>query len=121
MNLRIKKYNKNLIDISIIDEVVKFNNLNDISRIGSGEGEFITELAVKNPKDFFIGVKFYSFILKSLKKVYNLGLRNIKFDGDINHMPVPSYLKNIRKIFINNPDPWPKDKHINKNYKTDFL
>ena len=55
MNLRIKKYNKNLIDISIIDEVVKFNNLSDISLdIGSGEGEFITELAIKNPKDFLL-------------------------------------------------------------------
>jgi len=67
MNLRIKKYNKNLIDISIIDEVVKFNNLSDISLdIGSGEGEFITELAIKNPKDFFIGVEIkYGRILKS--------------------------------------------------------
>ena len=104
MNLRIKKYNKNLIDISIIDEVVKFNNLSDISLdIGSGEGEFITELAIKNPKDFFIGVEIkYGRILKSLKKVHNLGLRNIKF--------------------IHDPDPWPKDKHIDKRIiKTDFL
>ena len=126
MNLRIKKYNKNLIDISIIDEVVKFNNLSDISLdIGSGEGEFITELAVKNPKDFFIGVEIkYGRILKSLKKVYNLGLRNIKFiHGDINHMPgTILFSKNIKKIFINNPDPWPKDKHIDKRIiKTDFL
>mgnify|MGYP001158527520 FL=1 len=126
MSLRIKKYNKNLIDISIIDEVVKFNNLSDISLdIGSGEGEFITELAIKNPEDFFIGVEIkYGRILKSLKKVHNLGLRNIKFiHGDINHMPgTILFSKNIRKIFINNPDPWPKDKHINKRIiKTDFL
>ena len=125
MNLRIKKYNKNLIDISIIDEVVKFNNLSDISLdIGSGEGEFITELAIKNPKDFFIGVEIkYGRILKSLKKVDNLGLRNIKFiHGDINHMPgTILFSKNIKKIFINNPDPWPKDKHIDKRIiKTDF-
>ncbi|GIR29518.1 hypothetical protein CM15mP43_11420 [bacterium] len=62
--------------------------------------------------------------IKSLKKVHNLGLRNIKFiHGDINHMPgTILFSKNIRKIFINNPDPWPKDKHINKRIiKTDFL
>ena len=55
MNLRIKKYNKNLIDISIIDEVVKFNNLNDISLdIGSGEGEFITEFKPSKPMEHLI-------------------------------------------------------------------
>ncbi|NSW96952.1 hypothetical protein CL637_005415 [bacterium] len=51
-------------------------------------------------------------------------MRNIKFiHGDINHMPgTILFSKNIRKIFINNPDPWPKDKHINKRIiKTDFL
>ena len=30
--------------------------------------------------------------------------------------------KEYKKIYINNPDPWPKDKHINKRIiKTDFL
>ena len=126
MNLRIKKYNKNFIDISIIDEVIKINDLKNIYLdIGSGEGEFICKLAEENPKDFFIGVEIkYGRILKSLKKVDDLGLKNIKFIyGDISNLLGTILIsKNIKKIFINNPDPWPKDKHLKKRIiKSDLL
>ena len=114
MNLRIKKYNKNFFDISIIDEVIKINDLENISLdIGSGEGEFISKLAKENPKDFFIGIEIkYGRILKSLKRVDNLGLKNIKFIyGDISNLLGTILIsKNIKKIFINNPDPWQR-KH----------
>ena len=126
MNLRIKKYSRNLFDISIIDEVIKINDLENISLdIGSGEGEFISKLAKENPKDFFIGIEIkYGRILKSLKRVDNFGLKNIKFIyGDIsNLLGTVLILKNLKKIFINNPDPWPKDKHIKKRIiKSDLL
>ena len=126
MNLRIKKYSRNLFDISIIDEVIKINDLKNISLdIGSGEGEFISKLAKENPKDFFIGIEIkYGRILKSLKRVNNFGLKNIKFiHGDINNLLGTVLIsKNIKKIFINNPDPWPKDKHIKKRIlKSDLL
>ena len=126
MNLRIKKYKKNFFDISIIDEVIKINDLKNICLdIGSGEGEFITKLAEENPKDFFIGVEIkYGRILKSLKRVDNLGLKNIKFIyGDISNLLGTILIsKNIKKIFINNPDPWPKDKHLKKRIiKSDLL
>tara|TARA_B100001248_G_scaffold90706_1_gene67075 strand:+ start:22185 stop:22775 length:591 start_codon:yes stop_codon:yes gene_type:complete len=126
MNLRIKKYSRNLFDISIIDEVIKINDLENISLdIGSGEGEFISKLAKENPKDFFIGIEIkYGRILKSLKRVDNFGLKNIKFIyGDISNLLGTVLIsKNIKKIFINNPDPWPKDKHIKKRIiKSDLL
>ena len=126
MNLRIKKYSRNLFDISIIDEVIKINDLKNISLdIGSGEGEFISKLAKENPKDFFIGIEIkYGRILKSLKRVNNFGLKNIKFIyGDISNLLGTILIsKNIKKIFINNPDPWPKDKHIKKRIlKSDLL
>ena len=126
MNLRIKKYSRNLFDISIIDEVMEINDLKNISLdIGSGEGEFISKLAKENPKDFFIGIEIkYGRILKSLKRVDNFGLKNIKFIyGDISNLLGTVLIsKNIKKIFINNPDSWPKDKHIKKRIiKSDLL
>jgi|TARA_B100000131_G_scaffold140295_1_gene136606 tRNA (guanine-N7-)-methyltransferase len=126
MNLKIYKYKQNYLDISKTDEIIKLNSeKNIILDIGSGEGEFLTELAIKNKNELHIGIEIkYGRIIKSLKRVDKIGLKNIKFIyGDINPI-VESifYSNNIKNIYINNPDPWPKDRHIkNRIIKSNLL
>jgi len=125
MNLRINKYPKYLIDISLASSLKNFTKDKNTSLdIGCGDGELLTELALNNPSKYFIGLEIkYGRIVKSLKKAELNKLKNLKFIFcDANLLIKEIIPKNsLNKVFINNPDPWPKDKHeknrlINSNF-----
>jgi tRNA (guanine-N7-)-methyltransferase len=125
MNLRINKYPKYLIDISLASSLKNFTKDKNTSLdVGCGDGELLTELALNNPSKYFIGLEIkYGRIVKSLKKAELNKLKNLKFIFcDANLLIKEIIPKNsLNKVFINNPDPWPKDKHeknrlINSNF-----
>ena len=63
-------------------------------------------------------------ILKCLKKARALDLSNLGFVISDATIFIDKALpdKSINKIFINNPDPWPKDKHHkNRLLNSDFI
>lgn len=108
-----------VLDISTYDLPVNtydiFGNYNETAfEIGFGEGEFIVELAKKN-KDFnFIAVeiKYYRF-KKAVRLAERENTENLKlFHFDVN-LAVEQVFENgiFDKVFINFPDPWPKDRH----------
>jgi tRNA (guanine-N7-)-methyltransferase len=92
-----------------------FGNTNPlIVEIGSGNGHFLVEVAIKNPHKNFIGTeilggrarKFYS-------KVQKRELKNIAiFKGDARQF-VWEFLheETVEEFIILFPDPWPKRKH----------
>ena len=92
----------------------KFRNDNPIHiEIGAGKGQFIIELANRNPDINYIGIEKYSSVLfRALEKRREIELDNlyfICFDAE--------YLINIfaedeiDRIYLNFSDPWPKDRH----------
>lgn len=122
--------NNYIIDLSIVRVPLRlsdiFNNRNDnILEIGFGDGEFLTNFAMKNQQHNFLGleVKRYRF-LKAAKMAMGLNLKNIKFI----HIDAVVALKQIfescsfTNIYINFPDPWPKLKHRkHRIFNTDLL
>lgn len=94
-----------------------FHNENPLHiEIGMGKGQFIHELAEKNPDINYIGIEMYSSVLyRALEKRAETDLNNLyflRFDA--------KYLDNIfdehevDRIYLNFSDPWPKDRHAKR-------
>ena len=91
--------------------------------IGFGFGDFIFENAKKNPDKLFIGCEPHiNGVVNLLAKVEQKPLDNLKIfvgDGRIFLDEIPDHFFN--RIYILNPDPWPKTKHqkrrlVNKEF-----
>ena len=125
MKLKIEKFSKFLLDFTNVRFVEFINKKNVILDIGCGEGEFLIKLANLYPNKQFLGVEIkYGRIMKCLKKSDLDNIKNIKFAICDANLFVEKILSDetLNKVFINNPDPWPKDKHEkNRILKVPFL
>ncbi len=102
-----------------------FGNSNKTAlEIGFGEGEFLVEVAKNNPDWNYIGIEIKYFrYKKALKLARDNNIENIKllhFDADLAVEQV--FTDSLfDRVYINFPDPWPKDRHkkhriINNNF-----
>ena len=100
-----------------------FKNENPIHlEIGMGKGNFIIEMAQKNPNINFIGLeKFDSVLLKATKKLENIKLDNLKlmlFDAsEIDEV----FDKEIDTLYLNFSDPWPKKRHAKRRLTSEIF
>ncbi|MBR3199114.1 MAG: tRNA (guanosine(46)-N7)-methyltransferase TrmB [Bacilli bacterium] len=101
-----------------------FKNNNDIHiEIGMGKGDFIIEMAKKHPDINFIGLEMFdSVIVRAVQKLKEIELPNLKlirFDATtINEI----FSKEIKTIYLNFSDPWPKNRHEHRRLSsTRFL
>lgn len=93
-----------------------FKNNNPIHvEIGMGKGQFIIEMAKKNPNINFIGIeKYNSILLRAVEKLDNLNLLNLKLINE-DVISIDSFFeKEIEIIYLNFSDPWPKKRHRNR-------
>ncbi len=86
--------------------------------IGMGKGQFIMEMAEKNPEVNFIGIeKYSSVLLRAIQKMEQKDqeLQNLRFIRMDAETITEVFNKNeIQKIFLNFSDPWPKDRHARR-------
>ncbi len=84
--------------------------------IGCGKGQFILELASKNPEINYIAIEKYdSVLLRVLEKITNQNIPNLKLILlDANQ--IINYFANeeIDRIYLNFSDPWPKNAHAKR-------
>jgi len=110
---------RNVIDVSTerlplaLDEV--FRNPNDCTlEIGFGEGEFIIELARANPAQNHVGIEIKTYrVKKAVRKLKRESLPNLRFlhTDAVIAMSEIFAPDSFRTVYINFPDPWPKEKH----------
>ena len=80
----------------------------------SGNGHWVIDRALQNPDKLWIAVeKRFDRVAKIYSKMKNRGVENLlivcgKGEDFTKHYLSPC---SISEIFINFPDPWPKDKH----------
>lgn len=119
----------NALDSVLIEEELskRLNSYNIAElEIGSGNGKFITELAMNNKDKYFIGIEYsYKAAKKSVSKAYKRNIKNLTIIfGEANNV-INKYLSNkylFDKIYLNFPDPWPKKKHSHRRiFNKDFL
>lgn len=93
-----------------------FNNNNDIClEIGMGKGDFIINMALRNPDINFIGLeKFDSVMVRAVQKLESINVKNlllIKADAcEVDDI----FFKEISRLYLNFSDPWPKERHKNR-------
>lgn len=95
-----------------------FDNDNPIHiEIGMGKGQFIMELARRNPDINYIGIeKYSSVLLRALEKreleedIHNLYF--IRMDAE--YIEKVFDTNEVSRIYLNFSDPWPKDRHAKR-------
>lgn len=94
-----------------------FGNDNPIHiEIGCGKGQFIIELAKRNPNINYIAIeKFDSVLLRVSEKLMNDDLGNIKI-AIIDAIKISEYFANeeVNRVYLNFSDPWPKTAHAKR-------
>ncbi|PIR31959.1 MAG: tRNA (guanosine(46)-N7)-methyltransferase TrmB [Alphaproteobacteria bacterium CG11_big_fil_rev_8_21_14_0_20_44_7] len=81
--------------------------------IGFGDGGHLAHQARNNPNVNFIGCEpFINGAVKLLREIEDNNLQNIRiYTGDVRDLLEKTPENSISRIFILNPDPWPKTKH----------
>ncbi len=84
--------------------------------VGMGKGRFIMELAALHPEVNYIGIERYSSVLlRALQKREELELPNICFMcEDAKELADIFAPQEVRRIYLNFSDPWPKDRHARR-------
>ena len=98
-----------------------FGNDNPIHiEVGMGKGQFITEMAKRNPQVNYIGIERYtSVLLRAVQKREQLpdedALPNLFYlCVDAGELPEIFAKDEVAKIYLNFSDPWPKDRHARR-------
>ena len=85
--------------------------------IGFGMGDFLIEMAGREPNSNFIGIDFsQNGIRKLLARINSLQLKNIRVVyGDVRErLPLLFEDRELDTVFINFPDPWPGKRHFRR-------
>jgi tRNA (guanine-N7-)-methyltransferase len=85
-----------------------------ILEVGCGIGDFIVQLAERNPSINYLAIDIYNKgCLKTCKKVEAAGLDNVRVMRAEARYLLTRYLapESLIAIYINCPDPWPKKRH----------
>ena len=92
--------------------------------VGMGKGQFIIEMARRNPKVNYIGIEKYSSVLvRAVEKLEDFeqdNLRLIRMDAE--NIEEVFDKDEVDRIYLNFSDPWPKDRHAKRRLtSTRFL
>lgn len=122
------RYNKNAVSqIEIFDRYIsskdeiqkKIQNKKVYVEIGMGKGDFITQMAINDKDNIYIGIELSTPILalaikklKRFEECENIRINNIYFMS-FDAIKISQFfnMEQIDKIFLNFSDPWPKSRH----------
>lgn len=96
-----------------------FGNENPIHiEVGMGKGQFLMEMAEKNPGINYIGIEMYdSVLLRAIQKRERLeeDMPNLFFIRmDARELPDVFAQGEVDRIYLNFSDPWPKERHAKR-------
>ena len=88
-----------------------------VVEIGFGGGEFLLELAGKNPDVAFVGVEVsFKRVLKMARRLARAGHRNVRLVEARGQVLVEQAFApgSVNAFWINFSDPWPKERHAGR-------
>ena len=96
----------------------QFGNSQSIKlEIGFGMGDFLIEMAAREPRSNFVGIDFsQTGVRKLLQRIKNLHLNNVRVVyGDVREkIPLLFHDGELDTVYINFPDPWPRKRHLKR-------
>ncbi|WP_064092689.1 tRNA (guanosine(46)-N7)-methyltransferase TrmB [Rossellomorea aquimaris] len=81
--------------------------------VGTGKGQFVTEMARANPDVNYIGIELYeSVIVTALDRLIEAELPNVKL-LNVDARDLKEYFadEEVGRVYLNFSDPWPKNRH----------
>lgn len=87
--------------------------------IGFGNGEFLTELARRDPGRAVVGIELsFKRVLKVARRLSHSDLRNVRLLGVDAAWAVREAFEDesVESFWINFPDPWPKRRHRRRRF-----
>lgn len=106
-------------DFVTVGEVEPFQK--DSSRklyveLGTGKGDFITQIAERNPQINFVGLEVEAtVVLAAARKVHEKNLRNVRLIVfDVSNIAELFAEHAVDRLYINFCDPWPKKRHAKR-------
>lgn len=111
--------NPNFLDIDYHpDWKAQFQNDHPLHlEVGFGNGSFLIEMAIQYSNVNFIGIDFYhKGIRKTISRIEKLQLKNVRIVYGDAREKIPGVFKEneLKTVYINFPDPWPKKRHIKR-------
>lgn len=84
--------------------------------LGTGKGDFITQIAERNPQINFIGLEVEATcVLAAARKIRDKNLPNVKLIVfDVENIAEIFSEHEIDRLYINFCDPWPKKRHAKR-------
>ena len=84
--------------------------------LGTGKGDFITQIAERNPQINFIGLEVEATcVLAAARKVREKNLSNVKLIVfDVSNIAEIFSAREVDRLYINFCDPWPKKRHAKR-------
>ena len=84
--------------------------------LGTGMGDFITQIAERNPQINFIGLEVEkTCVLSAARKVRERNLSNVRLIVfDVNNITELFGEHEVDRLYINFCDPWPKKRHAKR-------
>jgi len=85
--------------------------------LGFGRGEFVADLAQKDPDAGFLGVeRSFKRVLKLTRRLARTETRNLRLIEATAERVVAELLPpdSVAQFWINFPDPWPKKRHLRR-------
>ncbi|WP_018921770.1 tRNA (guanosine(46)-N7)-methyltransferase TrmB [Salsuginibacillus kocurii] len=81
--------------------------------VGTGKGQFVTEMALKYPDVYFIGIeKFESVLVTAVQRAVDAEPDNLLFiHGDVGELDAMFASEEVQRVYNNFTDPWPKKRH----------
>ena len=96
-----------------------------VVEIGFGRGEFLQELAVKQPETAFVGVEVsFKRVLKMARRLARSEIRNVRLVEARGQAVVSEACADdsVHEFWINFSDPWPKDRHARRRlFQKEFV
>ena len=94
----------------------KFTDKKLYVELGTGKGDFISQIAALNPDIFFIGLEVEATVVyAAARKIREKNLTNVRLMVfDINNIDTLFNENEIDRLFINFCDPWPKKRHAKR-------
>ena len=92
--------------------------------VGMGKGQFIIEMAKRNPEINYIGIEKYSSVLvRAVEKLEDFEQNNLRLICmDAENIEEVFDKDEVDRIYLNFSDPWPKDRHAKRRLtSTRFL
>lgn len=99
-----------------VEPIVKDSSRELYVELGTGKGDFITQIAARHPQINFIGLEVEATcVLAAARKIREQNLPNVRLIVfDINNIAEIFSPHEIDRLYINFCDPWPKKRHAKR-------